>query len=82
MAENPLPESQIELTPIGSKEVFLEPNQETSLSQIHAHHWIIETPDGHLHSKGICKHCGQENMFKNWLEETDFTTSSEREFNA
>lgn len=80
MAENPsfngevITESELQTTP-------LEPNRETFLSEVHSHHWIIETPDGHKHSLGICKFCGEENMFKNWLEETDFTMPSERKFN-
>lgn len=81
MAENPLFESEI----IGEFEpqpTSLEPNEEVSLSQAHSHHWIIETPDGHEHSLGVCKLCGEEGMFRNWIKEADFTMPSEREFNV
>ena len=46
-----------------------------------SHHWRIEDPDG-LMSRGYCRNCGQEREFRNWLEETDFTTRVEFEFAA
>jgi hypothetical protein len=42
----------------------------------HAHHWVIDEANG-THSSGRCKRCGAEKAFKNWLEESDFTTSAE-----
>ncbi len=34
----------------------------------HAHHWLIETPDG-LTSKGVCKKCGEVRTFPNAMRE-------------
>jgi hypothetical protein len=45
-------------------------------SQDHAHRWRIEEPQGQM-SQGICKVCGAEKAFKNWLEDTDFITNTE-----
>ncbi len=42
----------------------------------HAHHWRIEEPNGQS-SHAICKKCGAEREFRNWLAETDFITRSE-----
>ena len=30
------------------------------------HYWVIEIADGPT-SKGVCKFCGKEGEFKNWL---------------
>jgi hypothetical protein len=47
-------------------------NLEIDLSQNneapHAHHWIIETPNGPI-SHGCCEECGQNRDFKNFLED-------------
>ena len=32
------------------------------------HHWFIESPAGPF-SKGVCRRCGLEREFKNYLEE-------------
>ena len=37
----------------------------------HAHRWRIEEPKGHF-SRGLCKICGAERLFKNSLSELDF----------
>ena len=42
----------------------------------HAHRWRIEEADGPV-SRGICKSCGAERDFKNWIGETDFITNEE-----
>jgi hypothetical protein len=42
----------------------------------HAHRWRIEEPNGAF-SLGVCKVCGAEKQFRNWLEETDFITNEE-----
>ncbi len=42
----------------------------------HFHRWRIEEPNGPT-SKGICKICGAEKVFKNWLSDTDFITNEE-----
>ena len=31
----------------------------------HAHHWIIDTPDGPT-SPGVCVECGESRTFRNW----------------
>ncbi len=36
--------------------------------KLHAHYWIIETPDG-LTSKGVCKRCGETRTFPNAMRE-------------
>jgi hypothetical protein len=42
----------------------------------HAHRWRIPEPDGPV-SLGVCKVCGAEKPFKNWLSDTDFITNEE-----
>jgi hypothetical protein len=42
----------------------------------HFHHWRIEEANG-PRSVGICKYCGAEKQFKNWLEDSDFITNEE-----
>jgi hypothetical protein len=47
----------------------------------HAHRWRIEEPNGPF-SLGVCKICGAEKQFRNWLEETDFITNEEHRIAA
>ena len=47
----------------------------------HAHRWRIEEPSGEL-SRGVCKTCGAERLFKNWLEDTDYITNTEHRLAA
>jgi hypothetical protein len=47
----------------------------------HAHRWRIEEPNGEL-SRGYCRICGAEKMFKNWLEDADFITNTEHRLAA
>ena len=42
----------------------------------HFHHWRIEEANG-PRSVGVCKYCGIEKTFKNWLEDSDFITNEE-----
>ena len=42
----------------------------------HAHRCRIGEPDGPV-SVGVCKLCGEEKQFKNWLSDTDFITNEE-----
>jgi len=42
----------------------------------HAHRWRIEEARG-PQSRGVCKICGEEKLFKNWLEDSDFITNEE-----
>jgi hypothetical protein len=42
----------------------------------HAHHWRIDEPNGQ-YSRGVCRVCGAERVFKNWLEGQDITTNEE-----
>ena len=45
--------------------------------QSHAHHWLIEEAQGPT-SRGLCRRCGAEREFKNWIEESDFLTNQEQ----
>ncbi|GEM_PF-3008923 len=36
-----------------------------------AHHWILETPKGPV-SAGVCKKCGEQKEFRNYLEGTSW----------
>jgi hypothetical protein len=47
----------------------------------HFHHWRIEEANG-PQSRGICKYCGAEKVFKNWLEDSDFITNEEHRSTA
>lgn len=42
----------------------------------HFHRWRIDEPNGPV-SIGVCKVCGAEKQFKNWLSEMDFITNEE-----
>jgi hypothetical protein len=42
----------------------------------HYHRWRIEEPNGPI-SRGVCKVCGVEKQFKNWLSDMDFITNEE-----
>ncbi len=44
--------------------------------QTHAHRWRIDEAQGPK-SRGVCKICGEERYFKNWLEDSDFITNEE-----
>lgn len=43
---------------------------------VHVHHWRIEEANG-PESQGVCKDCGAQKSFKNWLADTDFITNTE-----
>lgn len=43
----------------------------------HAHRWLIEEANG-PQSLGTCKVCGATKAFRNWFEESDFGTITER----
>ena len=43
----------------------------------HAHRWLIAEANGPT-SGGVCKVCGASKDFKNWIEDADYTTFSER----
>ena len=47
-----------------------------SLGAGHAHRWLIEEANGPT-SRGTCRVCKAERVFKNWLEDTDFVTNEE-----
>ncbi len=47
----------------------------------HAHRWLIEEPSGPM-SRGVCKLCGANKEFKNWLSEGDFITNEEHRIAA
>lgn len=42
----------------------------------HAHRWRIPEPNGAV-SIGVCKVCGAEKQFRNWLSDMDFITNEE-----
>ncbi|GMV86965.1 MAG: hypothetical protein AMXMBFR80_28180 [Dehalococcoidia bacterium] len=42
----------------------------------HFHRWRIEEPNGPV-SRGVCRVCGAEKQFKNWLQDGDFITNEE-----
>ena len=42
----------------------------------HFHRWRIDEPSGPM-SRGVCKVCGVEKEFKNWLSDMDFITNEE-----
>ena len=42
----------------------------------HFHRWRIDEPNGPT-SAGVCKVCGKEKEFKNWLSDMDFITNEE-----
>ena len=48
----------------------------TVVTAEHAHHWVIDEARGPV-SNGVCKKCGLEKQFKNWIGETDFITNEE-----
>jgi hypothetical protein len=47
----------------------------------HLHRWRIDEPNGPI-SRGVCKVCGAEKQFKNWLSEGDFITNEEHRMAA
>jgi hypothetical protein len=47
----------------------------------HAHRWRIDEPNGQM-SRGQCRVCGAERLFKNWLEDSDFITNTEHRMAA
>ncbi|MFN0096043.1 MAG: hypothetical protein ACKVVT_14870 [Dehalococcoidia bacterium] len=47
----------------------------------HYHRWRIDEPNG-PQSRGTCKVCGAEKMFKNWLSDMDFITNEEHRMAA
>lgn len=46
------------------EQLTLEATQERSVCQ---HHWVIESPAGPV-SKGMCRCCGEEREFPNYIE--------------
>lgn len=47
----------------------------------HFHRWRIDEPNGPV-SLGVCKVCGAEKQFKNWLADGDFITNEEHRMAA
>jgi hypothetical protein len=47
----------------------------------HAHRWLIDEPNGPM-SMGVCKVCGASKEFRNWIEQADYSTATERELAA
>jgi hypothetical protein len=44
---------------------------DTGIANAHAHRWRIDEPQGAM-SRGTCRICGAEKLFRNWLQELDF----------
>lgn len=44
--------------------------KETAGQSTCCHHWTIETPNGQF-SRGICKNCGEEKLFRNSLRDSN-----------
>jgi len=42
----------------------------------HFHRWRIDEPSG-PQSTGVCKICGVEKLFRNWLPDMDFITNED-----
>jgi hypothetical protein len=49
---------------------------EASARTAHAHHWLIDEPDGPV-SRGHCKGCGAVKAFRNWIEEIDYINNDQ-----
>lgn len=47
----------------------------------HAHRWRIDEPNGAT-SNAVCRTCGAERVFRNWLESSDFITNTEHRMAA
>jgi hypothetical protein len=52
-----------------------------TIDTAHAHRWRIDEPNGQT-SRGFCRVCGVERIFKNWLEDSDFITNTEHRMAA
>ena len=53
-----------------------EKTQTASRPADHFHRWRIDEPSG-PRSQGVCKVCGEQKEFKNWLSDMDFITNEE-----
>lgn len=49
--------------------------EDTGMSALCRHHWVIETPNGSK-SGGHCKRCGQEREFRNSTEDLMWDSDS------
>jgi hypothetical protein len=49
--------------------------EETGMSAVCRHHWVIETPNGTM-SGGYCKRCGQRKEFRNSTEDLMWDSDS------
>lgn len=47
----------------------------------HAHRWLIDEAKGPM-SRGVCRVCGAERAFRNWVAQADFSTAEERRQSA
>ena len=45
------------------------------------HHYVIETPAGET-SPGICRNCGAEKQFKNWLTDSYFEVDYAKKYGS
>jgi hypothetical protein len=42
------------------------------------HHWIIDSPSGNNFSDANCKKCGEQRLYRNWLEQYEYSGVSWR----
>lgn len=57
-------------------QTLIETKPTTEAKADHMHRWRIDEPNGPT-STGICKVCGAEKTFRNWLPDMDFITNEE-----
>lgn len=57
-------------------EMATKDTAEAAVAADHFHRWRIDEPNGAV-SQGVCKVCGVEKQFKNWLADMDFITNEE-----
>ncbi|MBI2936260.1 MAG: hypothetical protein HYY31_05585 [Chloroflexi bacterium] len=48
-----------------------QPQTLKGIDAVCRHYWVIETPTGPV-SEGICKLCGEQRKFKNYLDTTPY----------
>jgi hypothetical protein len=61
---------------------LLERDPETQRDEpTHAHRWRIDEPQGEV-SHGLCRLCGAQREFRNWLPELDYISRREAAWNT
>ena len=57
-------------------QTLIQTKTPTEVKADHMHRWRIDEPNGPT-STGVCKVCGIEKTFRNWLPDMDFITNEE-----